>query len=286
MQYPALDVSGADADLVLAVVDDFAPSAVEEVPSGISIFFTTRSNRDAACAAVASAFPHAVTAARDVDDEDWARRSQRALTPVIVGRITVTPPWCADDVEQQRSTSPRTTSEPVPIVVQITPSMGFGTGHHATTRLCLAALQTLDLQDKTVLDVGTGSGVLALAAALLGAKDTRGIDFDADAIMSARENLEANPSAHAVIFETVDVRDAGVRRADVVLANLTGATIIQSATMLSAAVAPGGSLILSGVQVHERDEVHSAFAPAQARWMQEESGWIGMMFNDWVVRTV
>ena len=286
MQYPALDVSGADADLVLAAVDDFGPSAVEELPSGISIFFTTRSSRDAASGAVASAFPDATISARDVDDEDWARRSQRALTPVIVGRIIVTPPWCAADVEQQRSAASCGSPESMSVIVHITPSMGFGTGHHATTRLCLAALQTLDLRGKTVLDVGTGSGVLALAAALLGAQDTRGIDFDPDAIMSARENLEANPDAHAVVFETVDLRNDGVRKADVVLANLTGATIIQSATMLKAAVAPGGSLILSGVQVHERDEVHAVFAPAQASWVQEESGWVGMMFNDWVVPAV
>jgi ribosomal protein L11 methyltransferase len=281
MTYPALDVSGADADLVLAIVDDFSPSAVEDLASGgISIFFTAVSKRDAAQAAVATAFPSATLTPRLVDDEDWARRSQQALTAVTVGRVTVTPPWCEEATAFREATSGRTSDGPITIV--ITPSMGFGTGHHVTTRLCLAALQTLDLSRARVLDVGTGSGVLAIAAALLGAPASLGIDFDDDAITSARENLDINPDASNVTFQTIDVRDAPLAPADVVLANLTGATIVQSAGMLTSAVAAGGSLILSGVQEHEENEVLAAFAPATPTWVRKDLGWVGIMFNDWM----
>ncbi len=271
MRYPALDVHGADADLVLALVDDFAPTAVEDVTDGVSIFFATAARRDDARTAVAEALPGARLSARDVDDEDWAKRSQQNLTPITVGRITVTPPWFADAAQAQAAEAG--------LIVTILPSMGFGTGHHATTRLCLGALQTLEVEGRRVLDVGTGSGVLALAAAALGAREALGIDFDPDAITNARENLELNPSLIGVRFETVDVRDATLPSAEIVLANLTGAVLVQNAALLRSAVAPGGTVIVSGLQPHERADVLAAFAGATVRRQDEELDWIALTFN-------
>lgn len=291
MKYPCLDVDGVDGDLVLALVDDFAPTAVEERPDGLSIFFSTGTSRDRAREAVTAALPQAAVAAREVDDEDWARRSQENLTPITVGRITVTPPWfvasasasAASDLGPPTSNLQPQTPNLQPATsdlrIVILPSMGFGTGHHATTRLCLEALQAQPVAGARVLDVGTGSGVLAIAAARLGAPEALGIDFDPDAITNALENLELNPEAPSVRFEVVDVRDAALPRADLVLANLTGAVLIQNASLLSGAVAPGGTLIVSGLQAHERDEVVSAFGALQPRWEKEEAGWVCIAFN-------
>jgi ribosomal protein L11 methyltransferase len=157
--------------------------------------------------------------------------------------------------------------------------MGFGTGHHATTRLCLQALQELDVTGKRVLDVGTGSGVLAIAAARLGAADVVGIDVDPDAVTSAHENLDANPEAEHVRFETVDVRDMRLPASDIVLANLTAAVLVRAADLLASTVAPEGVLIVSGVQTHERDDVVRAFAAGNLTWSDEEAGWVGLAFN-------
>jgi ribosomal protein L11 methyltransferase len=154
--------------------------------------------------------------------------------------------------------------------------MGFGTGHHVTTRLCLAALQTIDLTDRVVLDVGTGSGVLAIAADCLGAGRVLGIDDDPDAIQSAHENLLLNPDVRRVTFETIDLAARTLPDADVVTANLTGALLVRSAGALLAAVRPGGTLILSGIQSHERDEVRHAFADAEVCWERDEDGWVGL----------
>jgi ribosomal protein L11 methyltransferase len=274
MKYPALVVRGADPDFVLAIVDDFSPTAVEETAEGTSIFFTSADRRASAHAALAAQFPGAVLSLRDVDDEDWARRSQQNLTAIVIGRITVTPPWC-EPIEVERSTSGEASS----IVITINPSMGFGTGHHATTRLCLAALQAIEVHGRRVLDVGTGSGVLAIAAARLGASDVRGIDVDPDAVASARENLDLNPDAKPVRLETADLRDAGLAQADIVLANLTGAVLIGTASLLAGAVAPGGSLIVSGLQVHERADVLAAFADLQLSSSAEDGEWVALTFN-------
>src|SRR6185503_3882216 len=150
--------------------------------NSLTVFFRDPQARDDARQAIAAAFPAAVVAAREVDDEDWARRSQESLQSITIGRVTVypsfrdlrllspsleSPPPLASGnqasyggrAEAQRAKAgPR----PSPVAIVIQPSMGFGTGHHATTRLCLLALQQEALAGRSVLDIGTGSGILAI----------------------------------------------------------------------------------------------------------------------------
>jgi ribosomal protein L11 methyltransferase len=259
-RYPALDVSGAPSDLLLARVLDFGATAAEERGPLFRVFFPDAAARDAAQAALAGAWD--VTAI-DVPDEDWARRSQENLQPVRVGRITILP-------------RPESRTEADCIVIQ--PSMGFGTGHHATTRLCLTALQGLELRHKSVLDVGTGSGVLAIAAARLGAARVLGIDVDPDAIQSANENLQLNPGVGRISFKVADLTAGPLPAADVVAANLTGPLLMRSAALLRAAAASAGAVIVSGLLSDERDDVCRAFLPAGVAWEREEEGWVGIVF--------
>jgi ribosomal protein L11 methyltransferase len=295
--YPALDVPHDDGDLVLAVVDDYSPTAVEERDGCLTIFFADRVRRDNAREAIAHAWPLTVTTPREIDDEDWARRSQQHLEPVTVGRITLfpdpRPPICA----------------PGSLAIVIIPSMGFGTGHHATTRLCLAALQAIDLADTFVVDVGTGSGVLAIAARLLGAHRAVGIDNDPDAVQAAQASLAVNPGVDGVVFEEADLRSwlsapklaslAGERstglaapklgplgderrREIVVTANLTGAMLVREAASLAAAIAAGGSLIVSGLLAAERPDVVAGFeraADSRVVWEAEEDGWVALLLR-------
>lgn len=267
--YPAIDVRTDAPDLLLAIVDDFGPTALEELQrdGAVRIFFASTADRDAALSALSPRFD---VTSLNVPDEDWARRSQEGLGPVTVGRIVVAPPWAA------RIPLPSTLDAAPPLLIVIEPSMGFGTGHHATTRLCLAALQAIALEHRVVLDVGTGSGVLAIAADRLGAARAVGIDSDPDAIDSARGNIGLNPDAARVRFEVIDLAARPLPVVDVVTANLTGALLIRSAPALLAAVRSGGTLILSGLGVHERDGVCAAFAPAAVFWEREEDGWVGV----------
>jgi len=281
--YPALDVVHPDGDLVLAVVDDYSPTAVEERDGFLTIFFSDRARRDSARAAIAGAWPLTVTTPREVDDEDWARRSQLDLKPVTVGRMTI--------FADPHPLFPPSRSA---IAIVIAPSMGFGTGHHATTRLCLAGLQAIELAGTYVVDIGTGSGVLAIAARLLGADRAVGIDNDPDAVQAARMNLAGNPGVDGVVFEETDLRswlpalvpsarERGPRL--VVTANLTGALLIREAASLAAGMLTGGSLLVSGLLAAERRDVVAEFeraADLRVVWESQEEGWVGLIFKSQV----
>jgi len=270
--YPALDVHGVDGELALAVVDQHGPTALEDLDGRVRIFFPSRESRHDAHAELTRVMPRALVAGVDVDDEDWARRSQQSLAPVTVGRITIVP---ATPDPAGTPSGPQALAGPL-IVIQ--PSMGFGTGHHATTRLCLQALQSFSLAGASVLDVGTGSGVLAIAARMLGARQVVGIDNDPDAVSSAAENLRLN-RVDRVRFELADLMTATGPEADVVTANLTGALVRRAARQLLSALPRGGSLVIGGVLAEERDAVIAAFAQAKLVWEAQEEGWAALRFS-------
>jgi len=275
--YPALDITSPDSNRVLWIVDDFSPAAIDEHDGGLTIYFPTTDNRDGAVAALARDVPGAVVSTRDVDDEDWARRSQANLGPVVVGRVTIAPPW-AVPIRPARPALPALPARPALPALVIEPSMGFGTGHHATTRLCVAALQRLDLRDAFLLDVGTGSGILALAGCVLGASAALGMDNDPDAIRCANDNLRLNPGLTGARFELGDLESAALPVADVVTANLTGALLVKTSGRLLASVRPAGILVVSGLREDEREDVRQAFGTQPAS-ESDADGWVCMTFR-------
>jgi ribosomal protein L11 methyltransferase len=274
--YPAVIVRGAEADLVAALVDDFSPTAIEPRDEDVRVFFASAHDRDAAHRVLIAT--HDVTPA-EISDEDWAKRSQENLQPVTVGRLTIVPnPQSRSQSESQLQAA--IGNRQSAICLLIPPSMAFGTGHHATTRLCLEALQTTDLRQKTVLDLGTGSGVLAIAAALLGAAHATGIDCDPDAVQTARDNRDLNPASRdRVAFERGDLAATRLPSSAVVTANLTGPLLVRAASTIAGAVSAGGTLIVSGLLADERDDVCRAYAPMTAVWEREDEGWAGIVMK-------
>lgn len=255
----------SSGDLLQAALMDFPVVAIDQGEPGSRrwrIFFADAATRDEAAAALPDAPIGAALrfALCEVADEGWAARSQASLTAIRVGRIVVTPPW---------DPAAATPDAEGTLTVVILPSMGFGTGHHATTRLCLQALQELALAGASVLDVGTGSGVLALAAKRLGAGQVLGIDDDPDAIAAARDSLALNPGVD-VTLGVLDLRAAHVRPVDVVTANLTGGLLIAAARTL---MPFGARLILSGFLTHERTDVLAAFEGWALEREASEDGW-------------
>jgi ribosomal protein L11 methyltransferase len=254
---PSTDESTQFDDRLAAVLADFTPRAIQQSDDWWLVVFDSPDARALAAAGLPTMMAGLVAVdSVEVADEHWAERSQRSLGAVDVGRVTVTPPWSEPAVG-----APGRDGGHVTIVIQ--PSMGFGTGHHATTRLCLALIQRLDLSGRSVLDAGTGSGVLALAACALGAAAVVAVDNDPDAIESARENLALNGVRDRIDLHLGDFRTLPAARFDVVVANLTGGLLVLSADVLARAVAPRGALLVSGVTLEEEAQVLAAFAP----WM-------------------
>jgi ribosomal protein L11 methyltransferase len=254
-------------DRLYALLDDYQPAAIHESDTGAGwrVFFRSSAQRDAARQALAS-IKGIRTASLDVPDEDWARRSQQDLHAIEAGRLVIAPPW---DV-------PRGLPDAQKLVIIIEPSTGFGTGHHATTRLCLRMMQQLELRGARVLDIGTGSGVLALAAWKLGADDVVAIDNDPDALENARDNIARNGAAPSIDIIRDDLGGLRIQRADVVLANLTGAVLVRHAGELRGLAVDGGYLILSGFAPDDVPVIRTAFAGLQVIAQESEADWASL----------
>ena len=258
-------------ELLLAELDGTRVTAVDEdtATGATRFFFANAESRDQAAAIVRAIDLAADVTLVDVSDENWAERSQASITAVRVGTITVAPPW---DIPRDGST-----------VIVIQPSMGFGTAHHESTRLCLHLLQELDVNGMSVLDIGTGSGVLAIAARKHGATMVVAADYDPDAIQSAQENLELN-AVEEISLMLLDLgapQALGVRRFDLIFANLTGGMLQRFAATLASRLATDGVLITSGVTADEEAGVLNAFADAGLRVTsrRQEREWIGTTFT-------
>ena len=265
-----LNALAADArDRLLALLSSHDLVAVQEDdvtdPRTWTAHFASADKRSAAETGLRAdaEFAGVDVQAVDVEDDDWARRTQADLPAIQIGRVLVCPPW---DV--------RTPAAPDEVVVHIEPSRGFGTGHHQSTRLCLALLQSRNLNGLTMIDVGTGSGVLAVTAAKLGAAYVAAIDNDPDAIENARENIAANGVENVVEAHVEDFTAVSRAPADVVTANLTGTLLWRHARDLMPLVRPGGLVITSGFTADEKHMVEEGFSPSFViTESAEEEGW-------------
>lgn len=262
-------------DRLLALLSDYDVVAIHEddltAPTEWTVHFTSAQARDAAAQAIADEGEFALIEleGRDVEDEDWAARTQADLPAIRIGRIIVAPPW---DLPKE--------ADPSAITVLIEPSRGFGTGHHQSTRLCLTLLQSVQLSGITVLDVGTGSGVLAITAAKLGAAYVRAIDNDPDAVENARENIAANGVEKTVEAHVVDFTATSLEPADLVTANLTGTLLSRYLSDLARLVRPGGSMIVSGFNIDEKPRVEEAAAALFAiSETAEEDDWFAFVLR-------
>ena len=206
----------------------------------------------------------------EIQDEDWAENWKQYFHTEKVGDIIVIKPtW--EDYE----------ASPDDVVIELDPGEAFGTGTHPTTAMCIRELETLVKGGMTVFDVGTGSGILSIAAARLGAAKITAVDYDRTALKVAKENIEQNHVAAVITLGQSDILKQVEGKADLVIANIIADIIIRLFDELEAHLNPGGSLLASGIIADRIGDVTEA-ALAHGFTIDkvvETGGWAAMVIH-------
>jgi ribosomal protein L11 methyltransferase len=202
----------------------------------------------------------------EVNEEDWATAWKQYYHPVKISeRFTIVPTW--------EDYTPVSTDE---LIIELDPGMAFGTGTHPTTVMCLQALEKVVKDSDSVVDVGTGSGVLSIGAALLGAKQVHALDLDLVAVTAAKENIELNKVDQIVEVFHGNLLDTVKEPADVVVANILAEIIMTFTDDAFSIVKPGGLFVTSGIIGAKKEDVKQALIDSGFE-IQEI-----LMMEDWV----
>lgn len=260
-RYPFVhvDVAAEEADETSALLFELGAEGVEErdettlvknAAAGKVTLVAAFPNREEADAAIAELEPSLAPRYEEVVGDAWRDAWKEHYKPYAIAEgIVVRPPWEAYE------------AKPGEKVLELEPGRAFGTGLHETTRLVARAMKAhaAELEGAVVLDVGCGSGILALVGLALGAARAVAVDNDPEAIDVTRENAARNALTARVEATTDDLTKVDVV-APVVLANIEARVLVPMAKALAAHVAPGGLLLLSGILVPQKDEVRAAYA--------------------------
>ncbi len=189
---------------------------------------------------------------RDVADQDWTRVWMDQFQPMQFGRRVWIYPWNIEPPAQADA-----------VIVRLDPGLAFGTGTHPTTALCLEWLDGIELADRTVIDYGCGSGILAIAAALLGARTVLAIDNDPQALLASADNAQRNHVDDRIVLKLP--ADGPLEPADVLVANILAGPLHELAPLFAASLKPGGALALSGILHGQHDDLRVRYG----EWFDE-----------------
>ncbi|GAB7025647.1 50S ribosomal protein L11 methyltransferase [Geotalea toluenoxydans] len=266
-----VELSGNGVSIENLSLDTFSLDTIEDSPlKTVKAYFAADNALEAHLDAVGAflsangpdfaGFVFKNPAVNAIDAEDWANNWKRYFKPVRIGsRLVIKPTW------EEYSASPGD------LILKLDPGMAFGTGGHPTTKMCLEALEQIFLAEGafkgaapaapvTVLDVGTGSGVLSIGAAKLGAERIIAIDIDADAVVVAGENVALNECSDVVELSTTPLQEL-TGNFDLVLANILAEELVRLAAELAVKLAPAGFLVLSGILSEKENFVLDGFSP-------------------------
>lgn len=184
---------------------------------------------------------------KNVDDEDWVNVWKEHYKPIYAGKLTIVPNW----IEYKQHDDE--------LIVRMDPGMAFGTGEHESTKMCLHLMQKIGMTGKRVIDVGTGSGILGIAACKLGAREVFAYDIDDVAVKSCKANAIINKVDDKLFAEHANLLDKSSGNFDIVLANITADPLIELSDTLKNYLNKGGFVIVSGIILKREKEVEKAY---------------------------
>jgi ribosomal protein L11 methyltransferase len=283
-RFPQLcvDVPDDEADEAAALLFELGAEGVEQRDAttlaqggspGTTTLVASFGTHALAEAAVTTLDPTWSPRVSELVGDAWRDEWKKYFVPFrLTERVTIRPPW-----------EPYTPTDPAELVLELEPGRAFGTGLHPTTALVARAMEALSGEifahrAASMLDVGTGSGILALIALLLGAQTARAIDIDPDAVALARENasrngLEARLHVDASPLETLDASY------DLVAANIEASVLVAMSGALARRLRPGGALVLSGILEQRAAEVRRAFASFELATSVAEGEWTALVLR-------
>jgi ribosomal protein L11 methyltransferase len=276
-RYPTVhvDVSSADAENVSTLLWEAGATGLEErdastldrsADAEVTLVAHFATEEEAIVIAAALSAEHRARVVF-IEGDEWRDKWREFFKPTRIGkRIVIRPSWEPFDAQADD------------VIVTLDPGQAFGTGTHESTRLVLEEIDATVRGGERVLDLGCGSGILSIAALLLGAKSALAIDVDPDAVRVTVENAEMNSVADR-LAPTAGTIDDAPGTYDVVLANIQSTILIPIAKELCARVSPGGTLILSGLLAGEGDTIRSAYSALRFVRERASGDWISLAFE-------
>ncbi|MDR1906234.1 MAG: 50S ribosomal protein L11 methyltransferase [Clostridiales bacterium] len=180
---------------------------------------------------------------RLADDSDWENNWKKYYKPITIGKVQVIPEWLKEQAEDDKT------------VVCLDPGMAFGTGEHETTKMCLELMQGMGIEGKRIFDIGCGSGILGITAALLGAETAIMFDIDPTSVLTAQKNAEKNNVGDRAIVKHVNLLKEAGEPADAIFANITADVLIKLADDVAGRLKKAGTVVLSGIIKERKKEV-------------------------------
>ena len=229
-----------------------------------AILFTEDTPSAIVIKALAEHFPEssAGAATEILEDREWLHEWKRDVSPKQYGSRLWVYPWVAEAVTDRNQ-----------VIVELEPGLAFGTGEHPTTAMCLEWLDGHDVANKSIMDYGCGSGLLAIAALKLGGRKAACVDIDPQAIIATRSNAERNGVGDRML--AFDAENIIQNSYDIVVANILSGILVDLSSTLMKLVAPEGWLVLTGILAEQAETVISAYAPhIPLSIVLEQDGWV------------